>query len=268
MSKEYEQSAARRARKVAQVTAARAAARALETPEDVARRRAITNAQYKALREADPERFAAYRRNHRARNLEEARARGRATGNAAYAADPEKFNARSRAAHAANRQQRNAAQSARYAANAEQRRAAQRAYYAADTEKQQAAARAARAANPEKFKARSATRYAANPAPAKAAVAKRRGLQLQATPTWSETALIAAFYAACPPGAEVDHWLPLQGRTVSGLHVLANLQYLTRDENRAKLNKMPHDTMPPFMAANWTRMMLARFSAADTEMAA
>jgi len=53
---------------------------------------------------------------------------------------------------------------------------------------------------------------------------------------WSETEAIKAFYEACPEGYEVDHIVPLLGKTVSGLHVLGNLQYLTRAENRAKRN--------------------------------
>lgn len=35
---------------------------------------------------------------------------------------------------------------------------------------------------------------------------------------------------------EVDHIIPLQGRTVSGLHVETNMQVITRAENRAKWN--------------------------------
>jgi 5-methylcytosine-specific restriction endonuclease McrA len=56
------------------------------------------------------------------------------------------------------------------------------------------------------------------------------------TPAWSDTAAIKAFYMACPEGHQVDHIVPLQGETVSGLHVLANLQYLTPTENKAKGN--------------------------------
>ena len=47
-----------------------------------------------------------------------------------------------------------------------------------------------------------------------------------------------AFYNACPKGSEVDHILPLQEETISGLHVLDNLQYLSMPENRAKGNKI------------------------------
>lgn len=206
----------RKARKVIMETLRRAAMRARETPEDVVRRRAITNAQQKALRDADPERFAAYRRKARTKDLEKARARGRANGKAAYAADPKKFNAR---------------------------------------------CKAAREANPEKYYAIQRKRYVANPAMWMALAAKRRAVQLRATPAWSESEAIAAFYAACPPNAHVDHWLPLQSKTVCGLHVLANLQYLTVHENKSKGNKMPQDTLPPFVPSKWIKLMLARFYA-------
>lgn len=53
-----------------------------------------------------------------------------------------------------------------------------------------------------------------------------------------ERAAMEAFYAACPPGCVVDHVYPLAGVRVSGLHVLANLQYLSAQLNGIKGNKL------------------------------
>jgi hypothetical protein len=57
------------------------------------------------------------------------------------------------------------------------------------------------------------------------------------TPSWADLVAIRAFYEACPPGHEVDHIYPLNGKLVSGLHVLENLQYLPWRENRSKGNR-------------------------------
>lgn len=40
---------------------------------------------------------------------------------------------------------------------------------------------------------------------------------------------------------EVDHYYPLQGKKVCGLHVPLNLRIITRADNRKKLNKHPDD---------------------------
>lgn len=62
------------------------------------------------------------------------------------------------------------------------------------------------------------------------------------TPAWADKGLILEIYAKCPEGHEVDHIVPLRGlidgRPVSGLHVQNNLQYLTREANRKKKNKI------------------------------
>lgn len=79
-----------------------------------------------------------------------------------------------------------------------------------------------------------------HPEKLKAIKAKRRAAVLQRSPKWisaEESKAITEFYAKCPQGYEVDHVLPLQGKNVSGLHVLANLQYLPTIENRKKGNK-------------------------------
>jgi hypothetical protein len=68
--------------------------------------------------------------------------------------------------------------------------------------------------------------------------ATRRAKKLKATPVWSEKELIKQFYKNCPKGMVVDHIIPLQNSEVCGLHVLSNLQYLTRKENNEKYNKL------------------------------
>lgn len=71
--------------------------------------------------------------------------------------------------------------------------------------------------------------------------AKRRASKLHATPAWlSRPQLIYmhAFYALCPENHHVDHIVPLQGKTVCGLHVPWNLQILTASENLKKGNSL------------------------------
>jgi ribosomal protein L33 len=61
--------------------------------------------------------------------------------------------------------------------------------------------------------------------------------KIQRTMPWSELEDIKKFYTACPVGYHVDHVVPLNGKLVSGLHVLGNLQYLPAVENCSKNNK-------------------------------
>jgi len=66
---------------------------------------------------------------------------------------------------------------------------------------------------------------------------KRRALQKQATPAWSQTKEIKEFYANTPKGKQGDHIYPMISDWVCGLHVIENLQYLTPKENNIKSNK-------------------------------
>lgn len=77
--------------------------------------------------------------------------------------------------------------------------------------------------------------------------AKRVAAKYHATPKWADHAAIRAIYAQAEKLTrdtgirhEVDHIYPLQGKTVCGLHVEANLQILTKTENIRKHNKVPN----------------------------
>ncbi len=68
--------------------------------------------------------------------------------------------------------------------------------------------------------------------------AKRKAMQLKATPIWSNLEIIKEIYINCPDGMQVDHIIPLQGKIVCGFHIPENLQYLTPEENQIKGRKL------------------------------
>ena len=58
------------------------------------------------------------------------------------------------------------------------------------------------------------------------------------TPSWIDKEKINSIYKEAKKlGLQVDHIVPLQGKTVCGLHVETNLQLLTKIENLKKGNK-------------------------------
>lgn len=62
------------------------------------------------------------------------------------------------------------------------------------------------------------------------------------TPCWVDLEQIKFFYECCPKGCHVDHKIPLQGKNISGLHVVENLQWLPSNQNLSKSNKYePHE---------------------------
>lgn len=80
-----------------------------------------------------------------------------------------------------------------------------------------------------------------------AATAKRLSAKYAQTPPWADLAKIADIYElAAALRAEgmdvvVDHIVPLQGKTASGLHTHHNLQIIERRENSRKRDRVPAD---------------------------
>lgn len=155
--------------------------------------------------------------------------------------------------------ERRAAIGKKWAANNPEKR---RAYCAANSAKIIARVKKWRADNPEKFALHKPTRRAylmkwriANRAAIdtwneenkwamRSRVAKRRARRMQATPTWADAKAIQSFYISADAlnmltgeWHHVDHIVPLQGKTVCGLHNQFNLQILTATENRLKSNR-------------------------------
>ena len=93
-------------------------------------------------------------------------------------------------------------------------------------------------------KAKRAEYWKNNPGMKSAICAARRVRQKNAYPAWADRKAIAEIYRKAEllterTGTEhhVDHIDPIHHRLVCGLHVAANLQILTADENRRKSNR-------------------------------
>jgi hypothetical protein len=100
-------------------------------------------------------------------------------------------------------------------------------------------------ANRDKLAAYATAYQKANPHLANAINAKRRAAKLNATPAWADLEAIKKIYDDCAfitqaTGVQhhVDHIIPLQGKTVCGLHTEANLQIITASDNIKKSNKL------------------------------
>lgn len=82
-----------------------------------------------------------------------------------------------------------------------------------------------------------------NPDKVTAKVVKRYSAKLKRTPSWANLNLISVWYTRAKLATifmdekyQVDHIIPLQGKTVSGFHVESNLQILSASENILKSN--------------------------------
>ena len=97
--------------------------------------------------------------------------------------------------------------------------------------------------NKEEYRSQRKEYYSNNKGKWTAYEAKRKAAKLQRTPSWSETDQIRGLYEFSrwltqEYGREihVDHDYPLQGKLVSGLHVIDNLQLMYAEDNLTKAN--------------------------------
>lgn len=106
--------------------------------------------------------------------------------------------------------------------------------------------KAARLTRHEEIKAARRHRWATDPHCPDRKYYRRKDVK-DRTPKWVDLNEILDFYAKCPRGYHVDHIVPLRGlidgRPVTGLHVLWNLQYLTPEENLKKKNRISEATL-------------------------
>jgi hypothetical protein len=209
------------------------------TREELAARRVVYNRRWRAKYHAELlEKEKLWREARR----EELRARSKAWrlthhdksiawGRTAYQAKRDELVAKKRLYNAERKDEINAKSRARYAVNHEKKRAYAAIYRATNKAILRAKDKAYQKANPDKVAARSRKHIAA---------------RLNAMPPWADEKAIKAIYAEAARMTretgiphDVDHIYPLQGRTVCGLHVAANLQVITHSENCRKRNSHP-----------------------------
>lgn len=114
------------------------------------------------------------------------------------------------------------------------------AYVAANPRTKAARGRAWSEANPGKIAAKNKAWREEHRGTMAAYASLRRAGKSRATPLWADhSKIVAIFKAASLQKFTVDHVFPLRGKTVSGLHVEANLQPLCPRANVRKHNKLP-----------------------------
>ena len=147
-----------------------------------------------------------------------------------------------------DRGDRSEIQRAYYEKNKERILANNKARVLLDPEKYAAHTKKYREQNPERIVARRSEYHAANRDRANQYWAARRAAKLNRTPAWfseldkfimdEANHLVILRKEATGVDWEVDHLIPLQAKTASGLHIGSNIQVLPMILNRSKRNKM------------------------------
>lgn len=100
-----------------------------------------------------------------------------------------------------------------------------------------------KAANPERARELERAKEARKPELKRARVAKRRASILTSVPCWTNLDAVKGMYQLAQVfrrvglNIHVDHIVPVQGKTVSGLHTENNLQLLIGSKNIGKGNR-------------------------------
>jgi hypothetical protein len=154
----------------------------------------------------------------------------------------EEVKAEKRRWHAENRDRISAERKAKYQENPDAAKERARRRYAEDAEKVLAGNKKSRVKNWQKILESRRSRHSAEQSARKAA-------QIQRMPGWlteKDREVIKARYAEARwmtirtgVGHVVDHFYPLQGKYVSGLHVPSNLRVIPARENNKKQAKLP-----------------------------
>ena len=131
-----------------------------------------------------------------------------------------------------------------YTENSEKKKAYQREYTKKNKETVQQSKIRYYNENKEEIKLKNNLYRQNNPHMRSAADARRKASELNATPPWANIYDIRKIYKLAKKltkstGVQhsVDHIVPLQGKTVCGLHCEANLRVITLSENASKQNR-------------------------------